>query len=224
MSLNHPIDLYCERTDPGFWSEPTNALTNLSFIIAALWAWQLATRKKVNDIATHILIAVTALIGIGSFLFHTFGNTWSLMADVIPIGIFALVYVTVALRRFFGFSLTNSLISMFGFFIATSFLLSTLSDFAHSPVLNSSLQYFPMLFAMVMVATILAHKNIIIWKTFAMASAVFSLSLFFRTTDLFTCNSLPLGTHFLWHLLNGLTLALLLRAMIDWQHDQEVSS
>ena len=30
-----PVDLYCERTDPGYWSEPLNALSNASFILAA---------------------------------------------------------------------------------------------------------------------------------------------------------------------------------------------
>jgi hypothetical protein len=30
----HPdtLDLYCERTAPGLWNEPLNALTNLAFI------------------------------------------------------------------------------------------------------------------------------------------------------------------------------------------------
>ena len=30
-----PIDIYCERTAPGFWDEPFNALTNAAFLIAA---------------------------------------------------------------------------------------------------------------------------------------------------------------------------------------------
>ena len=29
------IDNYCERIDPAFWSEPVNALTNLSFLLVA---------------------------------------------------------------------------------------------------------------------------------------------------------------------------------------------
>ena len=35
------IDLYCERTAPGLWEEPINALTNLSFFVAAWFAWRL---------------------------------------------------------------------------------------------------------------------------------------------------------------------------------------
>jgi hypothetical protein len=46
------------------------------------------------------------------------------------------------------------------------------------------------------------------------ASIVLLVSVFFRTTDILICPALPIGTHFLWHLLNGLVLALYLEAAI----------
>ena len=39
-ALFQTIDAYCERTDPGYWAEPVNALTNLAFLLAALIAWR----------------------------------------------------------------------------------------------------------------------------------------------------------------------------------------
>ena len=39
MRWSESIDMYCERTDPGLWSEPLNALTNLAFLLAALFAY-----------------------------------------------------------------------------------------------------------------------------------------------------------------------------------------
>jgi hypothetical protein len=42
------------------------------------------------------------------------------------------------------------------------------------------------------------------------AGASFAMALVFRTIDLPACASFPSGTHFLWHLLTGLTIALLL--------------
>jgi hypothetical protein len=38
------------------------------------------------------------------------------------------------------------------------------------------------------------------------------VSLVFRSIDMAVCDAMPLGTHFLWHSLNGLALYLLLRA------------
>jgi len=40
------------------------------------------------------------------------------------------------------------------------------------------------------------------------AAGLFLLSLTFRSLDLALCASLPHGTHFLWHLLNGVVLVL----------------
>lgn len=34
------------------------------------------------------------------------------------------------------------------------------------------------------------------------------MSLFFRTIDMAVCESIPIGTHFLWHLLNGVLVYL----------------
>ncbi len=81
------IDLYCERLTPNFWAEPFNAISNISFIIAGIFA--LYSAKKLNklDVSIQILSVLTIFIGIGSFLFHTFANTWSSFADVVPISL-----------------------------------------------------------------------------------------------------------------------------------------
>jgi hypothetical protein len=40
----------------------------------------------------------------------------------------------------------------------------------------------------------------------------FAAALTFRVLDLEVCNTWPAGTHFLWHLFNGLAVGLALRA------------
>ena len=34
------VDGYCERTGPGYWSEPLNALSNAAFLVAAWASWR----------------------------------------------------------------------------------------------------------------------------------------------------------------------------------------
>jgi len=46
------------------------------------------------------------------------------------------------------------------------------------------------------------------------AAAIFAVSLSFRTVDRMLCGAFPLGTHFVWHLLNAVVLYLLLRTAI----------
>jgi hypothetical protein len=50
----------------------------------------------------------------------------------------------------------------------------------------------------------------------SLASTVLFVSLIFRTADLLLCSILPIGTHFIWHILNGLVLALYLEAAIRY--------
>jgi hypothetical protein len=44
-------------------------------------------------------------VGVGSFLFHTFANRWSLIADILPIAVVIYSFIFVALTRFLRLSL-----------------------------------------------------------------------------------------------------------------------
>ncbi|PWT93645.1 MAG: hypothetical protein C5B56_00365, partial [Proteobacteria bacterium] len=47
-----------------------------------------------------------------------------------------------------------------------------------------------------------------------LAAGLFCVSLVFRTIDRTICGAFPLGTHFVWHMLNAVVLFVLLRAAI----------
>ena len=96
------VDIYCERVGTDFWAEPLNAVSNLSFILAAIWGWVEAKKRGRTDVATIILITLAALIGVGSFLFHTYANAWSGLADVVPIWTFVAIFILVAIHRIGG--------------------------------------------------------------------------------------------------------------------------
>ncbi len=51
-------------------------------------------------------------------------------------------------------------------------------------------------------------------RALLLAACLFGLSLTFRSLDDALCPSWPVGTHFLWHMLNALVLGLLMRAAI----------
>ena len=64
MRWSESIDMYCERTDPGLWSEPLNAVTNLAFLVAAALLWRRAGRGAGRDmqVLTLLIAAVIASI------------------------------------------------------------------------------------------------------------------------------------------------------------------
>lgn len=205
------IDIYCERLDTSFWAEPINAITNLSFILASLFAIYIHKKDGLKDKAFLFLSFMVALIGIGSFLFHTFANTWSSLADTIPIWSFVVLYVFFVIRIIFHASwfriirvmLIVFVLAYFGFTLANS-------EDSGEKILNGSLQYAPALFFMAVFAISLYFKRRMLFKYVASAVLVFFLSLSFRTVDMHFCESLEIGTHFMWHILNALMLFLLL--------------
>ena len=53
----------------------------------------------------------------------------------------------------------------------------------------------------------------------AIGAAILAVSLFFRTIDDAVCARFPLGTHFLWHTLNGVMLGWMILVLV--RHDRE---
>ncbi|HEV2558892.1 MAG TPA: ceramidase domain-containing protein [Microvirga sp.] len=210
------IDSYCERTDPSFWAEPVNAVTNGAFLIAAAAAFGLWRRAGGRDGPALWLIAVIATVGIGSFLFHTFANRWSLLADVIPIAVFIYSYFVLALRRYLGLGALAAGAATLAF---AAFGMGF--DFGWEAVfgaynLNGSVGYLPAALALVGVGALaIARGRRRAGQGLLLAAAVFALSLTFRSVDETFCAALPLGTHFLWHTLNAVVLFVLTRTAIE---------
>lgn len=204
-----PVRAYCERTDAAFWSEPVNAATNAAFLVAAVAA---ALRAR-GDRPVLALACVVAVVGIGSFLFHTLANRWSMLADVIPIAVFIHGYFGLALARFFGLrprlaALATLAFAGAGFGLAPALDALTGRDVA--ALTNGSIDYLPALLALLGVGLGLAWRAPWAGRAVLGTGALFVVSLAFRTLDARACAALPLGTHFLWHGLNALVLYRLL--------------
>jgi hypothetical protein len=204
-----PVDLYCERTDPSFWAEPVNAASNLAFLIAAAIAWRDWRGHGGGDVAALALIVVTALVGFGSFAFHTLATRGAVLLDVIPIALFIHGYLYVALRRFVRLRAAVALTIVAGFFLLAQGLDAVLPH----GLLNGSVGYLPALGAMLAVGWWVRETPA--GRAVLRAAAMFAVSLGFRTIDNDVCAMLPLGTHAAWHALNAVVLYLLLRAAIS---------
>jgi len=234
---------YCERgANPAFWAEPLNAVTNGGFIVAGLAGVVLSMRRPSSgrSLWYWFFILNFMAIGIGSFLFHTVPNVTTVQADTIPIGIFMIAYLTFAMKRFVRLSwfLTAAGIAAFiGAMIASLNVqcwngrfgfLDNVPPGAQAKCLNGSLGYAPALIAMWAIAGWLMMKRHPAAPLVFAAGATFIISLTFRSVDFSLCNDIILcgrkaGTHFVWHLLNSLTLFLLLLAGIKYGgHRQEV--
>ena len=194
-----PVDGYCERTGPEFWSEPANALTNLAFVVAAALVW-----PRLRGLRTGQVLAVNlGLIGVGSWLFHTHANRLTGVMDVLPILSFILIYVYVATRDFLG---ARPMLAGLATMAFIPYAALTVPLFAMVPGLGSSAGYAPVPLLILIYAGLLRRRAPGTARDMAAGAGLLVLSLAFRTLDQPLCGALPLGTHFLWHLLNALML------------------
>ena len=202
------IDIYCERTSAAFWAEPVNALTNLAFFVSAWAMWRLARQEGTLSPGVGLLIAVTAAIGAGSFAFHTLATFEAMLADVIPILIFQLVWLWLYARKVVEWDRMTTLLVVGGY-LALSLLVARLP-----PALNGSIGYLPALAILLAIGAYHARAARTGQYDLLAAGTVLAVSLSFRTVDPELCEAFPLGTHFMWHLLNGLVLYLAARPII----------
>jgi hypothetical protein len=207
MNWSTPVAFYCERTSAAFWAEPVNALTNAAFLLAAIAAFVLWRRAGGRDLPALALIVLLALIGLGSFAFHTLATRGAALLDVIPIAIFIYGYLALALCRFLKLGWLPTLAILVGY-IALS---RGLSLFVPPGTLNGSIDYLPALAAMLIMLGFVPAE---VRPAIGLAATVFCVSLAFRTIDRAICGAFPLGTHFIWHVLNAVVLFVLLRTAI----------
>ncbi len=217
MDWFQAVDIYCERSSAAFWAEPINAASNLSFIAAALWGGATARARGLTSPVVWLLIAMAGLVGIGSFIFHTFATRWAELVDTLPIWSFVAVFILAAMHYIGGMAPRR--VARIGAIIAiaATSAIYFASNEGSSPApdpLNGSGQYAPALLALLIFAGLTAYRRHPAAPWIIAATGTFGLSLIFRTLDRDLCASFPMGTHFLWHLLNGLMIALLLQMLV----------
>lgn len=221
MDWFEPVRAYCERTGPEFWAEPVNALSNAGFLLAAAAAARRAARSQPPDRIGLGMAGSIAVIGIGSFLFHTVAVRWAMLADVIPIAAFIYAYLALALRRFLRLSWVRIVVSTAGFALFGFSLTPMLDDITGldlSHLTNGSIDYLPALLALFGVTAMTLgrpeERFIGTGRRLTGIGALFVVSLAARSADQVACAVVPIGTHALWHILNAVALYALVATAI----------
>ncbi|MCC5992764.1 MAG: hypothetical protein JJT99_09595 [Rhodobacteraceae bacterium] len=197
---------YCERTDFSYWAEPVNAVTNIAFVIAAALVWPITRGLGL----ARALAVVLAVIGLGSFLWHTHATRWAGLADVGPILIFILLYLFAATRDFLRLSAIWAALAVVLFFpyaAAVVWLAGLVL-----PGLGANAAYFSV--ALLIAAYGVALRHSPTGRGLLAGAGLLCVSLGFRMADDVVCAVFPLGTHFLWHILNAVLLGWMIRVYV----------
>jgi hypothetical protein len=214
MGWFEQVDGYCERLGPGFSAEPLNALTNAAFLIAAVWVWP----RTAGLPLARAMAVVLGVIGVGSFLFHTFANRLTGVLDVAPILGFILLYVFAASRDMLGLKGWRAGLTVAAFL---PYAAVTVPLWSRVPGLGSSAGYMPVPVLILAYAWLLRQRAPRTARGLAAGAGILLASLGFRTLDGPLCGGWPLGTHFLWHVLNAVMLAWMI--LVHVRHVQDVA-
>jgi len=208
--------IYRERFGrPEFWAEPLNAMTNASFLFAAAAAMHLARQRAAATRATVGLVSLAGVIGLGSFYFHTVPNRLTMWLDIAPIALFQIAFLWLATRQMLRLRRTTAFL-VITCVLGTSFALLRF----HEPM-NGSLFYLPSFLTMLVIGVVWVDHSRSEPYLLAGAACVFALAVTARTVDWIV--PWKFGTHFLWHLLNGVVVYLVLRAWIGFVEPKEQS-
>ena len=208
------IDNYCERTDGSFWSEPLNAVSNVSFLIASIAAWLFVRRTARQTGAPagelYALPVLIFLIFFGSSAFHTTATRWGVALDSGSIALYMLYFIALWARLYWDLPWSRAWIAA-PVFLAFTALVSLAA-------VGLPGMYLAAVLGLLVLSGLLlfshhddrkAH-----WRWYLAAAVVFAASLTARTLDEPLCGDMPIGTHYIWHSLNGVVLYLVTHAAV----------
>ena len=211
-SLAHAFGL-CERAAHGPLEEPLNMLSNMLFFVVAIailryyrthpdlkgkWIWDL-----------HVLTILIVVIGVGSSVFHAYPSPLSELFDIIPIVAFILLFFTSIIVRIGKTNAFQTIICLMAFASTTHFFVTQFPN-----ALNDSIGYLSSMGALVMIAIYLNMKRRPSSQQFLLAALLGVVSLFFRSVDNGVCETIPFGTHFLWHSLNAALIYVVMKQLV----------
>jgi len=208
------LDKYCERITNSFWDEPFNAISNIAFILAAISITRFLAQTSLKpgrefwDI--YALIGLLFLVGIGSFAWHLTAQVWALYVDIIPILVFISLFLMSFLYHILHWSWQKILMVIL---VYQAFNIGIQIIFG-SELFNGSLFYLPTFVFFCVLSAVLLQTQKNLGRQYINLCILLAVALGFRTADIVACDGLPVGTHFVWHILTAFMLYKLTQSLI----------
>jgi hypothetical protein len=204
---------YCET--PGvvtgaFPVEPANAVSSGIIVLFGILALVQVARRTPQSIEFYALCALLIVNGLGSMLWHGLRTRWALTLDVTPALIFLLLALIAWARRVASLWEIGAVVV--GLFALDHVMRNV--DFS----LRLPGRWGAMAPLVVAAALWLIARSHALSRTATIAGGLALISasaaLAFRTIDNSVCASVPMGTHFLWHVLLSAAAFLCVLALI----------
>jgi hypothetical protein len=156
----------------------------------------------------HLLIFLAATVGIGSAIWHVFATPWASLMDLIPILLFQLCFLWLYLRRCIGTKAMTATGLVLGYLVISLLMLKV------PRYLNGSILYAPTMIVLLGLAAYHYTSRQPDRRLLGLVAILFTAAITFRSLDFVACAWVPIGTHFLWHIFNGVVFYCAMRAII----------
>lgn len=190
---------YCETPEEItgiFPVEPANAISSGVIVLFGIAALVLTIRRAPRAIELYVLCVLLMVNGVGSILWHGLRERWALALDVTPALIFLLLMAIIWARRVAPWWQVGA--AGVAYF-AVTFALRQVDLGIRLPG-----RWAAMAIPIVITASWLIARSYAISRTAAVTGGLALVSalaaLTFRTIDNAACETVPMGTHFLWHI------------------------
>ncbi len=197
---------YCEISRFGSITQPINVAGNLGFLVLFFFSWHM--------IGLRPLTITALLIFIGSSIWHATLHPLGLAFDIMPILLWVMLYLWAISKHILLKSQRYFVILMF---LLGAFIITKLTS-----------HIFPMRSGIFITASslllIASYYTYYINRHYAFllvnASFLLNLAIIARLADLPFCDTIPIGTHWLWHLIAAFSLIPLIKLLylVDKKH------
>jgi hypothetical protein len=189
---------YCERAGPGAFDEPLNAVSNLAFVIAAALAVsQIRAFPPVSRGAKLLPWSLVA-VSLASTIYHTLRSPVTFILDLLFLILFILGAIFLVLRKVMTKASVTAVVG--ALFIGIQIILLI---FIPNDYLNGSISHLVTFVFVLLLMGLVANRYASLLKESVLISAFYALAIVFRTIDMALCTSLPIGTHFMWHIMGA---------------------
>ena len=212
---------YFEFAPNDFVVQPWNTLSSLVFFVPVIY-WLVQLRGKFKEFPMMALVLPLLFVnGLGSTLFHgNDGGTVFMLMDVLPP-----LFLVISIAVYFWFRVLNHRLKAVGL-VLLGLGINMLNMYYHSRIGNTArgvnVFYFinGLTIALPIILYLIREKwngmRHVLWAVFFIG-----LALLFRVLDPDTTyyfgDSLPMGTHFLWHIASAIAVFPLGRFLIKTQ-------
>ncbi|MDZ4867865.1 MAG: ceramidase domain-containing protein [Alphaproteobacteria bacterium] len=190
---------YCETpaTITGIFPvEPANAISSGVIVLFGIVALILVIQRSPRAIELYVACALLMLNGLGSILWHGLRTRWALTFDVLPAVVFVLLVALIWARRVGPWW---QVAAIGGALVLAPVAVQFLELGSRFP-----LRFGVVAFVIVALALLLIARSYAVSRAAALTGTAAVLSaltaLTFRSIDSMACESIGLGTHFLWHM------------------------